>query len=323
MILLNGSEAESREAIEDFSRRTGALWDGEELFFENEDRFVRVISHKYFKDSYINVGEIKWHDDICLRNHELTENRVMLRVMRTGMEGKVGTTEIASANNIIMFNTNQELDFILKKDIRTKWVAVSFPNEVFHGITDENDFMLKNLIDNSEPWFSYFAFTPQIEHHVRSMFEIRHNKTLSRSVFLAKIIEILGLLREQFETINFGVATNKTSVEIEKMIAIKNELISDFNKTPNVKELASKSNMSESTLQRSFKELFHQPILKFFNQNRLEEAHRQIKYTERSVTEISYRLGYSHVHHLSNSFKKHFGYAPNSLRTKKKINPVL
>lgn len=323
MILIKGSEANSDVILDDFRKKIGATWDGEELSKKTPDEYVRIISFKYFGGCYINVGEINWNEKICLRNHELIENGLLLRIMRTGIEGVVGSEKVTSANNIFMCNTNQKMDFILSKNVATQWIAVSFTNEIFKGLADEKDFKLKELIDTPEPWFNYFSFTPEIESHIRSIFEIRDNKTLRRSVFIAKIFEIFGLIRAQFEAIDFGVTTQKTNSEIEKMIVIKNELLSDYSSAPNVKELAARNNMSASTLQRSFKELFHEPILKFFNQNRLEEAHRQIKYTEQSVTEIGYSLGYSHVHHLSNAFKKQFGYSPNALRSKETWNPGL
>ncbi|MBD0402346.1 helix-turn-helix domain-containing protein [Flammeovirga sp. EKP202] len=48
----------------------------------------------------------------------------------------------------------------------------------------------------------------------------------------------------------------------------------------------------------------------------LEEAYRQILYTNKSLMETSMDLNFSHVGHLSQSFINHFGYAPSTLKGK-------
>lgn len=63
-------------------------------------------------------------------------------------------------------------------------------------------------------------------------------------------------------------------------------------------------------------------IEKYFINQKIEKAKELLIYNEFTLSEISYRLGYSSVQHLSNQFKKVTGFTPSEfkkLRDKKRL----
>ena len=63
-------------------------------------------------------------------------------------------------------------------------------------------------------------------------------------------------------------------------------------------------------------------IEKYFIDQKIEKAKELLVYNELTLSEISYRLGYSSVQHLSNQFKKVTGSTPSEfkkLRAKKRL----
>jgi len=63
-------------------------------------------------------------------------------------------------------------------------------------------------------------------------------------------------------------------------------------------------------------------IEKYFINQKIEKAKELLVYNELTLSEISYRLGYSSVQHLSNQFKKVTGFTPSEfkkLRVKKRL----
>ncbi|OGU71267.1 MAG: AraC family transcriptional regulator [Ignavibacteria bacterium RBG_16_34_14] len=63
-------------------------------------------------------------------------------------------------------------------------------------------------------------------------------------------------------------------------------------------------------------------IEKYFINQKIEKAKELLVYNELTLSEISYKLGYSSVQHLSNQFKKITGFTPSDfkkLREKKRL----
>lgn len=315
MILFKGKESVLSDNLSHFSSQLNGSWDGEELIVDNKNGKFNFISYCYFKDCYLTVADINSNEGVFFKvdNNE-SERRVLLRIFQEGVSTKVGDFNRTTKNEILLYNNQQNLEFTINKNTQVRWITLSLPVSSFELMASDNDFELKRLFNNPEPWFTHFNITPDVENALRTIFDISDNKTLRRSIFLSRIIEILGLLRVKLEEVKYGVSSNKKQDEISRIIKLKNNLLSNYSISPNIKELCESMAMSESSLQRAFKEVFHMPILQFFNQNRLEEAHRQIKYSSRTITEISIDLGFSHIHHLSSAFKKQFGYSPKSLR---------
>ncbi|WP_282037804.1 helix-turn-helix domain-containing protein [Saccharicrinis aurantiacus] len=315
MILFRGEESILTEVLSNFSKQINGSWDGEELLADNANGKFNLISYSYFKNCYLTVAEINSKDGVFFKvNNNDSENRVLLRIFQEGVSTKVDGYDQTSQNEILLYNNQQNLEFTINKNTKVRWLTLSIPASSFDLMASEKDFELKKLFNNPEPWFTHFNITPDIENALRTIFDVSDNKTLRRSIFLSRVIEILGILRVKLDEVKYGVSSNKKQGEIEKIINLKNRLLSNYSVSPNIKELCESMAMSETSLQRAFKEVFHMPILQFFNQNRLDEAHRQIKYSSRTITEISIDLGFSHIHHLSSAFKKQFGYSPKSLR---------
>ncbi|WP_186343219.1 helix-turn-helix domain-containing protein [Allochromatium palmeri] len=78
--------------------------------------------------------------------------------------------------------------------------------------------------------------------------------------------------------------------------------------------LAQHFGRSAQTLNREFKERFGLPIAAYVSAQRLQEAHAAIANTATPLKVIAANLGYSHVNHFSNAFRRQFGYSPGALR---------
>jgi AraC-like DNA-binding protein len=72
--------------------------------------------------------------------------------------------------------------------------------------------------------------------------------------------------------------------------------------------------MHYSTLSRLFSQVEGKTIERFVIEQKIELVKELIAYNELSLTEISYRLGYSSVHHLSSQFKQVTGMTARQFR---------
>ncbi len=66
-----------------------------------------------------------------------------------------------------------------------------------------------------------------------------------------------------------------------------------------------------------------EPVGEFIVRTRLETAARLLRYTELSVSEIAYRVGYDTPSSLSKAFRKSFGISPRMFKTNKTIPAMI
>lgn len=98
--------------------------------------------------------------------------------------------------------------------------------------------------------------------------------------------------------------------DVKAMYAIKDSLSSDLSNPPDLTHLAFVSNMSESKMNKLFKQIFGNSIYNYYQALRMNEAAYLIREQKLSVSETGYRLGFSNLSHFSRIFEKHIGLKP-------------
>ena len=91
-------------------------------------------------------------------------------------------------------------------------------------------------------------------------------------------------------------------------------LVSLDGKLPSLDELSRQFGMSARWLNDEFAKEYGLPIYAFIADHRLKAAHAALLESAVPIKDLSITLGYSHVNHFTNAFKRKFGYPPGSLR---------
>lgn len=118
---------------------------------------------------------------------------------------------------------------------------------------------------------------------------------------------------------------DKRAVLIERTINVITEMIHYSDDIPKVNYsdyLSEKLNYDYTYLSNLFSEIKGTTIQQFIINHKIERAKELLLYDELNLTEISYKLHYSSVAHLSNQFKKVTGLSPSSfkqLKNRKRI----
>lgn len=119
---------------------------------------------------------------------------------------------------------------------------------------------------------------------------------------------------------------DKKSILIEKIKAVITEIIhySDELQQENFSDIISKKlGYNYTYLANTFSEIKGITIQQFIIIHKIERVKELLLYEELNLTEISYKLNYSSVAHLSNQFKKVTGLSPSfykQLKQKRKQN---
>jgi len=119
---------------------------------------------------------------------------------------------------------------------------------------------------------------------------------------------------------------DKRAVLIEKIKNVITEMIHHSDEVPKMNYsdyLSEKLNYDYTYLSNIFSEVKGITIQQFIICNKIERIKELLLYDELNLTEISYKMHYSSVAHLSNQFKKVTGLTPSVFKKlKSKRNPI-
>lgn len=102
--------------------------------------------------------------------------------------------------------------------------------------------------------------------------------------------------------------------EIQKII---DHIEINFDREVTAHEIEAISHYSYRNFQRIFFKLFNETISGFQKRLRLENAYKKLIYTEDSLSEIAWQVGYFNIQSFSKAFKKQYSMAPAEARKQK------
>ncbi|MDR2919609.1 MAG: AraC family transcriptional regulator [Tannerella sp.] len=109
-----------------------------------------------------------------------------------------------------------------------------------------------------------------------------------------------------------------TTEEYQKQINIIIEYINNHLHEPiDLIKLAEISNFSPYHFHRITRAFMGEPIGAYIIRTRVETAARLLRYTDLSISDIAYKIGYDVPSSLSKAFQKHFGISPIDYRNNK------
>ena len=157
---------------------------------------------------------------------------------------------------------------------------------------------------------------------------------IHHSIIELGMVDILGTItKEQREQLKINLLRSglelmddKKSILIEKIKNVIIEMIHHSDELPKVNYsdyISEKLGYDYTYLANTFSEVKGITIQQFIIIHKIEKVKELLLYDELNLTEISYKLHYSSVAHLSNQFKKVTGLSPSfykQLKQKRKSN---
>lgn len=135
-----------------------------------------------------------------------------------------------------------------------------------------------------------------------------------------------SLLKENLLESGLELMDNKKAILIERIKNVIIEMIHYSDDIPKVNYsdyISEKLGLDYTYLANTFSEVKGITIQQFIITHKIEKVKELLLYDELTLTEISYRLNYSSVSHLSNQFKKITGLTPSfykELKLKRESN---
>lgn len=130
-----------------------------------------------------------------------------------------------------------------------------------------------------------------------------------------KTIEFLAIFLEEKSNAEFKNIKRGYQEKINRAKEIINK---NVERTPTVKELASKLDITIYKLQKGFKETTGNTVYEYIKRTRLEKAKYLLENTNMSILQISNEIGYENPSKFANLFKKYNQVTPLKYRKMKK-----
>lgn len=179
----------------------------------------------------------------------------------------------------------------------------------------QGNLVLQNIISGEQPYLYEEVISPEIQNIAAKIVETSIEDELSDFYLKLKAQELIYLFLAELLKRN-NVASYPLNIsDIKKMYLIRDKIIADLSIIPNVTELTLFSNMSESKMNRLFKQIFGNSIYNYYQTLRMNEAAYLIREEKLSVSETGYRLGFTNLSHFTRIFEKHIGLKPKKYST--------
>ena len=163
---------------------------------------------------------------------------------------------------------------------------------------------LKEKIDTTESFSLLQSMTSSNKKYVQELFDASWKKSLGSFYIKSAVLKIVCdffYKLKQSETFS----TNNPCIDIS-LTEVENYLSDHLTAPlPNLKDLAHKFSLSESTLKRHFKKKYGVNMSTFFIRNKMEYAQRLINEKNISVSETAFMLGYKNVNNFITMFGKY------------------
>lgn len=131
----------------------------------------------------------------------------------------------------------------------------------------------------------------------------------SRALALAYFIELIVFLSRIYTQ-----ETLDGSTEIIRMAELFAFLQTHLNRSVSIEELSVRSNMSPSTLHRTFHRTVQCSPIEYHLQLRIDNAVNLLKHSRMSVSQISEACGFSDSNYFSRQFRKRIGMSPREYK---------
>jgi AraC-like DNA-binding protein len=153
----------------------------------------------------------------------------------------------------------------------------------------------------------YFSY--DICHVIGQIQHIARTGEASSLFMESKILELFAHL------LKLKAARKKqalTECLMKKVFTAKEILDANYQKPPSIHELALSIGTNDTTLKKSFKNLFKTTVYGYLFDSRMEKAKAMLMDNELSIREVAESIGYTSQSNFSTAFKRKFGVPPGA-----------
>ncbi|WP_203257233.1 AraC family transcriptional regulator [Hyunsoonleella ulvae] len=147
------------------------------------------------------------------------------------------------------------------------------------------------------------------------IFDLFERNYLEKQIEYANLLSLGFISSFVYHNANSSTVINQKDTLVDQ---IKSFLLSNLGENFTLIEIANKFNYSKSYLHTKFKKETGYPVMVFFNLKKIQKACEYLNYTDMSIKEVSYKIGFDDPLYFSRIFKNFMGKSPRNYRQSKR-----
>lgn len=154
---------------------------------------------------------------------------------------------------------------------------------------------------------------PRAAHLGRALFPAAMTGLVGRLRAESCALDLLALALEEFGDAPVE-ASPSSPREVARILAVRDQLLSQLDKDHRLEDLARDAGMSASAFKAKFSAVVGQPVFRFLREQRLERAWAGLSEEGWTVSQAAFHVGYSYPANFATAFRRRFGIAPTDVR---------
>lgn len=227
-------------------------------------------------------------------------------------EGKTQATYSKSLSTGIYFS-NEDACIQYPKRKELNLILFRVPYEAFECVLPDEHIFLKHLQAGGS-YFFYESISVEmkilLQHLLNNVSSGRLNYELAR----ARSWELFVLFADKFFYQRQNHYKQIDKLLLQKLQQVKEFILRDLSSPKSIEELTRFCGMSATKLRASFKEVYGMSIYNLFQEHRMEKARELLLEGDKSVSEVAYLLGYTHLGHFTGAFKQKYQCLPKNFK---------
>ncbi|MBR8533960.1 helix-turn-helix transcriptional regulator [Carboxylicivirga sediminis] len=223
-------------------------------------------------------------------------------------------TEATTSTGAFIHNGRFALQGEIPANLFYSSISITFTREAFLQFMPEATELYEGAFGHNQPMAYHMQLPIDVERLTDDILYYQDIEFGGRPMIIAKGLETLTSLILTAQKMSSQNNLNGLHADdYQRLMQIKNQLLSSFNQKINIQTIADTFGISTSKLKRDFKTLFDCSIYQFYAHAKMDEAYRRLKTGDYSVMEVGYDLGYSNLSKFASMFKKVKGISPSEV----------
>ena len=259
--------------------------------------FNFLLNHPVKMNS-INPANSDW----LLLNINLSKSKITKKVNSKEME-----FQKYLPSGILMYTPQTEVESISPPATPFEIALIRFHKSFLKQYNYENI----NLFQTTTKALIYEDLNTQLERHLSKVISNLDDKIEAHSELLKFISIFIKKINLRDEEKGYQ---HLHSDDIKGLFIAASQLRNPIAKEIlSIESLSKIAGMGSTKFKTYFKQVFGSPPIKYHHKIKMEYAQNQLEHSQKSISEISYELGYSHPSKFTLAYKKQFGKTPSQV----------
>jgi AraC-like DNA-binding protein len=244
----------------------------------------------------------------------LTDSTNLVASTEQKVEPQNGPFSQGASGMIYLYNHHLPLDVLLEGPGQVQLLLIRLKPSAWQHILQKPPSHVQDFIDDTRPRFHGFDLQGTCGEYFYQLLK----DNLEINAPWQRLQWALGICNQVFSQLGSRqVINNAFSLrprDSQRIHKVRQLLLSDFQNPLSLSEIGKSVGLGRDKLRQLFQQVYGTTPNKYYQHQRMIEARRLILEENFSAMDAGFQVGYSHLGHFAQAFKKQFGCLPKNCK---------